>query len=136
MKPIRNALTGVGCTVLIALMSSLAAGAAPNPGKNAVSGRVAGEACEGLVYLYPYYPDISGADGNVKLPLFAIPAADDEHWEARCSGGTFAFADIPDGTYLVGKPGPRPTGHARVASVTIEGGQSVQVELKPQSNAQ
>jgi hypothetical protein len=132
----RTALAGLSAAAL--LCAPLLAGSEPAPtvGRNTVSGKVQGGACGlGVVYLYPYIPDISGADGNVKAPLFETPAVGDEHWEARCVGGAFTFTQIPDGTYLAGLPGANPADRALIASVTVEGGQSMEVLLKPQTNA-
>ena len=136
IKRHERALAGVGCAVVLAL-SGTAAAADPATGKNTVAGKVAGGSCgQGVVYLYPYFPAFSGADGNSKIPVFEVPGAGDEHYEARCAGGAFTFANIPDGAYLAGMPGAKEKDLALAAAVTVQGGQTVQVELKPQSNAQ
>ncbi len=108
----------------------------PAAGKNTVTGKTPGGVCAGpLVYLYPFFPEISGADGSSKLPPFEVPAPGAEHWEAPCTAGAFTFRSIPDGSYVAGMPGPAADRRALVADATVVDGQAIAVELKPQTPA-
>ena len=99
-------------------------------------GKTPGGVCAGpLVYLYPFFPEISGADGSSKLPPFEVPAPGAEHWEAPCTAGAFTFRSIPDGSYVAGMPGPAADRRALVADATVVDGQAIAVELKPQTPA-
>jgi len=119
-------------------LGSIAGAAFANPaiGKNTVNGKAPGGTCpQPVVYLYPYFPEISGADGSSKLPQFEIPAPGSEHWEAPCTAGAFVFKGIPDGSYVAGVPGNAADRRALVADATVVDGQSLDVELKPQTPA-
>ena len=122
--------------VLAAVSLAGAAGANPAAGKNTVSGKAPGGVCpQPVVYLYPYFPEISGADGSSKAPQFELPAPGSEHWEAPCAAGAFVFKGIPDGSYVAGVPGTAADKRALVADATVVDGQTLDVELKPQTPA-
>jgi hypothetical protein len=126
-------------TMAIMLAAASLAGAAladPASGKNTINGHVPGGICaQPVVYLYPYFPEISGADGSSKLPQFELPAPRSEHWEAPCTAGAFNFRSVPDGSYVAGMPGTTADRRALVADATVVDGQTLEVELKPQTPA-
>ena len=122
--------------VLAAIAVAGVATADPAAGKNTVNGKAPGGVCaQPVVYLYPYFPEISGADGSSKIPQFEVPAPGSEHWEAPCAAGAFTFTGIPDGSYVAGMAGTGADKRALVADATVVDGQTLAVELKPQTPA-
>jgi len=123
-------------TILAATGVSGVALADPAVGKNTIVGKAPGGVCpQPVVYLYPFFPEISGADGSSKLPQFEVPAPGAEHWEASCAAGAFTFRTIPDGSYVAGMLGTAADRRALVADATVVDGQTLVVELKPQTPA-
>ena len=127
----------MGAVLLIAAVSSAHAQTLMQTGSNTINGHtapLAGQApCgSGTVFLYESFPDISGADGGVRIPRFETPTADTPHKEALCTDGTFTFKNVPDGDYLVGLPPKGGAGPVLDEMATVEGGKVVMIELKPE----
>jgi hypothetical protein len=132
-----SALAASSALVLAAFASSASAEPARPVGPNTITGHLAASAganaCgAGTVYLYVSFPDFSGADGGARNPPFEVPGPDVQHWQAPCTAGAFTFTQIPDGTYMPGLPPKAGAGRTMAEVVTVEGGKSVEIELKPE----
>ncbi len=133
----RLSIFTAGAALLLIAGAGANAQTVADNGPNTITGRTAPPAGQtpcgsGMVYLYDSFPDISGADGGVRIPKFEQPTADTPHREAACADGGFTFKNLPDGTYIVGLPPKDAAGLVLDDLTSVEGGKTVTITLKPE----
>ena len=135
-------MNGSGAAMSILMLIAAGPDAQTQPalpaGANIITGHIAASSGQalcgsGTVYLYESFPDISGADGGVRIPRFETPTADTPHQETACIDGAFTFTKVPDGNYIVGVPPKGGVGPVFDDMATVDGGKTVTIELKPEA---